>query len=66
MLRLMRDHEDAFGMALLDYVRSGEAQEIIEREDGYVEATSVAKYFDPFRRWPGSSAALCATCAVVS
>jgi SAM-dependent methyltransferase len=50
---LMRDREDAFGMALLDYARFGEGQEIIEREDGYVEAASVASYFAPFRRWAG-------------
>lgn len=49
----MRDREDAFGHALDDYLRFGEGHEIIEREDGYIDAASVAPYFDPPARWSG-------------
>jgi hypothetical protein len=49
----MREREDAFGKALLDYLHSGVGQEIIEREDGFIEADSVGKYFDSFRHWSG-------------
>lgn len=49
----MRNREDAFGTALLDYFHSGSGQEIIEREDGFIDADSVGKYFDSSRRWFG-------------
>jgi SAM-dependent methyltransferase len=50
---IMNDREDAFGRALLDHLHSREGQEIIEREDGFIEADSVGKYFDPPPRWSG-------------
>jgi SAM-dependent methyltransferase len=48
----VREREDAFGKALSDHLNDGSGHEIIEREDGFTEADSVAKYFDPFRKWP--------------
>ena len=48
----MREKEDAFGKALADFLADGYGKEIVEREDGFIESDSVAKYCDPIRKWP--------------
>jgi SAM-dependent methyltransferase len=50
----MRRREDAFGLALLAYLRGeGDAAEIVERDDGFLEGMPVGEwYFSPYRRWP--------------
>jgi hypothetical protein len=39
---------------LLDALRGEATVEIVERDDGFIEATAgPGLYFAPFRRWPG-------------
>ena len=49
----MNDPADVYGRLLLAYLAGGgRAHEIIERDDGYIEATGgPAGYFAPVRRW---------------
>ena len=46
--------DDAFGALMLAYLDGARrAREIVERDDGFIEATEgPAAYFAPFRRWP--------------
>ena len=48
------EREDAFGALMLAYLEGApRAREIVERDDGFIEATEgPAPYFAPFRRWP--------------
>ena len=50
----MRSSEDAYGRLILDYLETGEGIEIVERDDGFINASGFgpAAYFAPFRRWP--------------
>ena len=50
----MREQEDAFGRALLDQLERGNAQIVVERDDGYVETETMAWYFGGPRRWHAS------------
>ncbi len=44
---------DAFGRALLDWTRGGSDPEIIERDDGFIEAGAGPEvYMAPFEEWP--------------
>ncbi len=49
----MKTSEDAFGRMMLEQYYSGEpTAEIVEREDGRIEATSESGiYFQPYREW---------------
>jgi SAM-dependent methyltransferase len=50
---MLSDCEDAYGHAVLDFLESGGGQEIVERNDGFIQAgIGPANYFAPFRRWP--------------
>jgi SAM-dependent methyltransferase len=46
--------EDAYGRLILGYLETGEGIEIVERDDGFIDAGNYgpAAYFAPFRRWP--------------
>jgi len=50
----LKASEDAYGRLVLDYLESGEGIEIVERDDGLIDASGYgpAAYFFPFRRWP--------------
>jgi SAM-dependent methyltransferase len=43
---------DAFGRALLDYLETGEGDEIVERSDGQIFAGDLSHNFAPVSRWP--------------
>ncbi|HEV2983117.1 MAG TPA: class I SAM-dependent methyltransferase, partial [Vicinamibacterales bacterium] len=46
-------HDDAFGLEMLSYLKGGSPFEIVERDDGYIEAArSTAHYFARFEHWP--------------
>jgi SAM-dependent methyltransferase len=47
----MRPAEDAYGQLLLAEFDGGQPREIIERDDGFVEAGQSEFYLAPFRRW---------------
>ena len=54
---MLKENQDAFGHAMYDYLVSGmrdpHIEEIIEREDGYIDtAGGPAAYFADYRRWP--------------
>jgi 2-polyprenyl-3-methyl-5-hydroxy-6-metoxy-1,4-benzoquinol methylase len=42
---------DAFGRALLDYTSGGETHYVVEREDGYIDPSSLEQYFLSFPNW---------------
>ncbi|HYX89296.1 MAG TPA: methyltransferase domain-containing protein [Gaiellaceae bacterium] len=50
----MKDREDAYGRLILDYLERGEGIEVVERDDGYLDASNFGpgSYFAPVRRWP--------------
>jgi SAM-dependent methyltransferase len=50
----LKDREDAYGRLILDYSESGEGLEVVERDDGFIDASGYgpAAYFARFRRWP--------------
>jgi SAM-dependent methyltransferase len=49
----MLRNADPFGMALLDWVQGGSDLEILERDDGFVDAGAGPEvYLAPFREWP--------------
>ena len=51
----LREEQDGYGRLLLDAFEGRPATEVIERDDGFVMASTAgapANYFAPFRRWP--------------
>jgi SAM-dependent methyltransferase len=50
----LKEHEDAYGRLILDYLEGKSAPEIVERDDGFITASRFGQdfYFAPFRRWP--------------
>ena len=50
----MKKLEDAYGRLIADYLETGEGIEIVERDDGFIDASRYgpAAYFSPFRKWP--------------
>ena len=50
----MKKLEDAYGQLIADYLETGEGIEIVERHDGFIDASRYgpAAYFFPFRKWP--------------
>ncbi len=52
-VRAYRKDKDAFGHMLMAHLQEEEAVEIIEREDGYIDASDqVGWYFSDFPDWP--------------
>ena len=47
----MKAGKDAFGYAFFDHLKGIKSNIIVEREDGYIDAGSVAAYFTPFKDW---------------
>lgn len=45
---------DAFGSEIWDFYRSGKGTEVVERDDGLIEPSSVGPgaYFEPYEKWP--------------
>jgi SAM-dependent methyltransferase len=44
---------DGFGQEIWAHHQTGHGSEIVERDDGYIDATpTTTGYFAPFRRWP--------------
>jgi SAM-dependent methyltransferase len=50
----LKSLDDAHGRLILDYFESGEGLEVVERDDGFIDASGYgpAAYFAPYRRWP--------------
>ena len=50
---MLGDREDAFGRMLLDALDGRGVVEIVERDDGFIDASATPLlYLSPFRRWP--------------
>jgi hypothetical protein len=45
------DRRDAFGALLADGIHDRSALEIIERDDGFIDAGRMDRYFASFRQW---------------
>ena len=52
----MREREDAYGQMLLAALDGATVFEIVEREDGFVQASGYGPslYLAPYRRWPSA------------
>ena len=48
----MRERDDPFGRAFLDYMRDSDTQVVLERDDGYLEAHPLHGYFSGPESWP--------------
>jgi SAM-dependent methyltransferase len=50
----LKERDDAYGRLILDSYEDRNGVEVVERDDGFVDATGFAPaaYFAPFRRWP--------------
>lgn len=50
----MKEHEDAYGRLILDYLEGKPSLEVVERHDGFINASGFgpAAYFASVRRWP--------------
>ena len=48
---MLPEREDAYGRLLLAHLERGDAIEIVERDDGFIDASRIG-YFAPLRRWP--------------
>ncbi|MRH92272.1 hypothetical protein GFY24_33385 [Nocardia sp. SYP-A9097] len=44
-------YRDAFGQALLDELDTGDVFEITERDDGYISARPIHRYFAQYPHW---------------
>lgn len=47
----MKPEEDAYGQALLHYLRSWSSQYIVERSDGYIDILETGTYFQSYEEW---------------
>ena len=51
---VVEPRDDAYGQLLLAALEGDEVAEIVERDDGFIDASTMGPklYFAPFRRWP--------------
>jgi SAM-dependent methyltransferase len=49
---MLREDQDAYGRSLVDHLEGEEGYEIIERDDGLIDARPLLVYLDPFPEWP--------------
>jgi SAM-dependent methyltransferase len=50
--RVLSSEEDAFGQVLSASFKGEEAYEVVERDDGYIDAMSTKGYFSEYSDWP--------------
>ena len=51
-MKKLKAEEDAFGQAFLATYKGAEVEQIIERDDGYVNSDSTKGYFSGYEAWP--------------
>ena len=50
---MLKDHQDAFGHEMYDYLKSITGWEVVERDDGYIDVSGGPKaYFNEYKHWP--------------
>ena len=47
----MREEEDAHGRLMYDFLKGQEAFEVVERDDGYIQAIPASGYFSDYGKW---------------
>lgn len=49
----LKDHEDAFGYGMYDFFHGIEVDEVVERDDGYIDVSEGPKsYLSKYEEWP--------------
>jgi 2-polyprenyl-3-methyl-5-hydroxy-6-metoxy-1,4-benzoquinol methylase len=48
----LKPEEDAFGQKLLNAYKGTQVFEVVERNDGYIDAIDLKVYFSTFKEWP--------------
>lgn len=51
-MKTLKPNEDAFGQVLNAVYNGSDAFEVVEREDGYIEAMPAKGYFSEYKDWP--------------
>jgi len=53
VIEMLKEHEDAQGKAMLDYLERKRAFEVVERDDGYIDVGGFGPkiYFLPYEKW---------------
>ncbi len=52
MVKTLSESQDAHGHLMYDFFKGQEVFEIVERDDGYIQALPMTLYFDEYRQWP--------------
>src|SRR5213594_2333266 len=48
----VREEEDAHGRLMYHFLKGEEVYEVVERDDGYVQAVPASGYFLDYQKWP--------------
>lgn len=48
---MLKDHQDAYGHSLYDYLKGTAESQIVERDDGYIESDGLKGYFSSYKDW---------------
>jgi len=49
---MLKDHQDAYGHSLYDYLKGKAESQVVERDDGYIEPDRLKGYFNSYKDWP--------------
>ncbi len=52
MAKTLTKNQDAHGHLMYDFFKGQEVFEIVERDDGYIQALPMTLYFGEYRKWP--------------
>ncbi len=52
MAKTLTDNQDAHGHLMYDFFKGQEVFEIVERDDGFIQALPMTLYFGEYRKWP--------------
>src|SRR2546426_6190891 len=52
MVKTLRENQDAQGHLMDAFFNREDVCEIIQRDDGFIEASPVSTYFREYRQWP--------------
>ncbi len=53
MAKTLRENQDAHGHLMYDFFKGQDVFEIVQRNDGFIQAIPVSTYFGEYRQWPG-------------
>src|SRR6266849_1820242 len=52
MVKTLTENQDAHGHLMYDFFKGQEVFEIVERDDGYIQALPMTLYYGGYRQWP--------------